>query len=153
MSEPVAFSPQSSLNALRGAVGGVWGVADETGCWDRLVSIWRILWALDELMAVLWAIVFRLRAGDVALGVVCRAEVVCAGRVAVAGVRRVRLRAGLRRIVAGVRPVAMAGRARVAWARQGRRLAWRAPDLGIRGRRFSELAMGASRSCVLNVPI
>jgi len=155
MSEPAAFSPNLSLAALRGAVGDVVGVADEVGCWDRLVSIWRIFWALDALIAVLWAIVHRLRAGELVLGGECPAEAVSVERGMVARFRPLRVRA-----VAGARAVASVGRVRVrvgvrvrvAWGRRGRELAWRAPVLGVRGRRFSELAVGASRIRVLIVP-
>jgi len=35
MNRDSSFPPNSSLNALRGAVGGVVGAADTVGCWDQ----------------------------------------------------------------------------------------------------------------------
>ena len=137
-----AVSPSLSLSALRGAVGGVVGAADELGCWDRVVSIWRIFWALDRLIAVLWAIVERLRADDGCSAGAERSLIAVSGSVRVLVVRR---RSGRRRAVATVRPVASVGRVRrclrapVDWGLLGRGLAWRAPDLVFRGRRFLEV--------------
>ena len=68
MNNTAALPPNLSLSALRGAVGGVLGAGDGLGCWDQVVWLWRIFWALDGLMATLWAIVYRLRAGEMALG-------------------------------------------------------------------------------------
>jgi len=155
MNDCSAVSPPLSLSALRGAVGEVVGAADEVGCWDRLVSIWRIFWALDGLIAVLWAIVDRLRAGDGLVGGACPAgTVLCRrpGRVrAVAGVRAVSGRRVVTGAVASVGRVRRGGRALVAW--RGRVLVGESPVLAVRGRRFSELGLGSARNCVLIVPI
>jgi hypothetical protein len=153
MDNTAAVSPDFSLSALRGAVGGVVGAADAVGCWDRLVSIWRIFWALDGLMAVLWAIVDRLRAGEMSLGLGCPAGAVSDERPVAAGLRPVRLRA-----VAGVRAVAgrrvrRFSRPRVDWERQERVLGGVSAVLAVRCRWFSELGWGAARSCVLFVPV
>ena len=158
MDNSAAVSPPLSLNALRGAVGGVVGAADGLGCWDRVVSIWRIFWALDGLIAVLWAIVHRLRAGEVRLGGVCPAGAALGERPVVAGSGPVR-----RRAVARVR--AMAGRrvltGAVASVGRVRRFAWvdrRRCDPGLGGvspvrcRLFSELGWGSSRNCAPIVP-
>ena len=90
MNKRVATPPHSSLTALRGAVGEIVGEADAAGGWDRLVSLWRIFWALDGLMALLWSIVDRIAAGEIALDGRCSAGavVVLDERLAVAGVRR-----------------------------------------------------------------
>ena len=64
MNSSAALPPNSSLRALRGAIGEVVGTGDAVGGWDRLVSLWRIFWALDRLIAVLWSIVHRIAAGD-----------------------------------------------------------------------------------------
>jgi len=154
-----AVSPSLSLSALRGAVGGVMGAADEVGCWDRVVSIWRIFWALDRLMAVLWAIVDRLRAGEG-----CLAGAVGTERPLVAASGPVRLlvarpRLVRRRAVAAVRPVVTVGRGRrclrapVDWGPLSRGLAWRAPDLAVWGLRFSAVGSGLTRNCVHFVPV
>jgi len=161
MDSRAAASPHLSLNALRGAVGGVVAASDDWNCWDRLVSIWRIFLALDGLIAVLWAIVHRLRAGDELVGEACSAGAASAERVAVAGPGSVR-----RRVAAGVRAVAgrrvLAGatasvgrvrryqRARVAF---GRVLAGVSPVLAVRCRRSSELGWVAARNCALIVPL
>jgi hypothetical protein len=163
MDNTAAPSPNSSLNALRGAVGGVLGAAGAVGCWDQLVSIWRIFWALDGLIAVLWAIVDRLRAGDELVGGGCPAGAawderpVVAGsgpvrRRAVAGVRAVSGRRVLTGAVASVGRVRRGARARVDWGRRGRVLGRISPVLAVRCRLFSELGWGASRNCVLIVP-
>ena len=159
MDNSAAVSPPLSLNALRGAVGGVVGAADGLGCWDQVVSIWRIFWALDGLIAVLWAIVHRLRAGEVRLGGVCPAGAALGERPVVAGSGPVR-----RRAVARVR--AMAGRrvltGAVASVGRVRRFAWvdrRRCDRGLGGvspvrcRLFSELGLAPSSICVLIVPV
>ena len=163
MTDTVAFSPNSSLNALRGAVGGVVGAADGLGCWDRVVSIWRIFWALDGLIAVLWAIVHRIRAGEVPLGLGCPAGAAALGeppRVvglrqvrAVAGVRAVAARRVLTGAVASVGRVRRGVRARVDWGRRGRVLVGVSPVLAVRGRWFSEFGWGVGRNCVLIVPV
>ena len=90
MNKRVATPPHSSLTALRGAVGEIVGEADAAGGWDRLVSLWRIFWALDGLMALLWSIVDRIAAGEIALDGRCSAGAVVVSdeRPAVAGVRR-----------------------------------------------------------------
>jgi len=147
MNDGSAVSPPLSLNALRGAVGGVVGAADDWGFWDRMVSIWRIFWALDGLMAALWAIVDRLRAGEVLPGGDCPAGVV-AERAVVAGLRPVRAVAGVRAVaarrvvtgaVASVGRVRRYQRVRLDWPRRGRDLVGRAPVLAVRGRRFLEI--------------
>jgi hypothetical protein len=164
MANTSAPSQNSSLSALRGAVGGVLGAADDLGCWGRVVSIWRIFWALDGLMAVLWAIVDRLRAGDGLVGLGCHAGAVSDERLVVAGLRPVR-----RRAVAGVRAVvgrrvltgavASVGRVRrgerslVGWGWRGRVLVGISPVLAARCRWFSELGWGDARRCVLIVPV
>jgi hypothetical protein len=162
MDNTSAVSPNLSLSALRGAVGGVVGAADDLGCWDRVVSIWRIFLALDGLMAVLWAIVDRLRAGDGLLGGGCPD-----GAAAALGERPVVAGSGLMRAVAGVRAVSgrrvLAGavvsvvrvrrcaRARVEW--RDRVLVGVSSVSAVRCRRFSELGWGAARNCVLFVPV
>ena len=162
MDNTAGLSPNLSLSALRGAVGEVVGAADDLGCWGRVVSIWRIFWALDRLMAVLWAIVDRLRAGETPLGLGCPAGAALGERPGVAELRPVRLRA-----VAGVRAVsgrrvltgaAAGGEPCGAWSQAGwgcrdRGLGGVSPVLAVRGRLFSELGWGASRSCVLIVPV
>jgi hypothetical protein len=147
-------SPDLSLRALRGAVGEVVGGA---GCWDRVVSIWRIFWALDGLISVLWGIVHRLRAGEMLVGLDGPAEVVVASH----------QRPGRRRAVAG--GMAMPGRRvltsvatsvggmrrerpRVDWDWRGRKMVVMPPVLAVRGARFSELGWGLSRNCILIVP-
>jgi len=161
MNQTVAPPLPLSLNALRDAVGGV---VDAGDCWDRLVCIWRIMRALDGLMAVLWAIVHRLRAGETPLGVGCPVVAARDERPVIAGSGPVRLRA-----VAGVRAMpgrrvlttatASAGRVqrgwwrRVDWGWRDRALAGTSPVLASRGRRFSESGWDASQSCVLIVPV
>ena len=130
MNKTAAASRNLSLNALRGAVGGVVGAGDAVGCWDQLVWLWRILSALDGLMVTLWAIVYRLRAGEIALGGVCPA-----GAMAPAG--------GEPR---GARPL-------MEWGRRDRGLVALSPVQGARWRMFSEPGWGASRSCDLIVPV
>ena len=164
MDNTVAVSPNSSLSALRGAVGEVLGAADAVGCWDRLVLVWRLMWALDGLMAVLWAMVDRLRAGDGLVGLGCPAGVACderpvaAGsgpvrRRAVAVVRAVSGRRVLTGAVASVGRVRRGGRSVVAWSWPGLDLVGVSPVLAVRCPRFSELGWGSSRSCVLIVPV
>ena len=164
MNNTAAISHNLSLSALRGAVGGVVGAADGLGCWDRVVSIWRIFWALDGLIAVLWAIVHRLRAGEVRLGGVCPAGAALGELPVVAGsgpvrrraVARVRAMAG-RRVLTGA--VASVGRVRrgerslVGWGWRGRVLVGISPVLAARCRLFSELGWGSSRNCALIVPV
>ena len=162
MDNTAAVSPNLSLSALRGAVGGVVGAVDDLGCWDRAVSIWRIFWALDGLIAVLWAMVHRLRAGDVLVGGGCPAGAARDERPVVAGSGPVRRRAVAcgravsgRRVltgaVASVGRVRRGGRSLVAW--RGRVLVGMSPVLAVRSRLFSELGWGSSRSCVLIVPV
>ena len=67
MNSRVGASPHSSLCALRGAVGEVVGGGAVVRCWDRMVWLWRIFLALDGLIAMLWGMVDRLRAGDLVL--------------------------------------------------------------------------------------
>ena len=164
MDNTSAISPNLSLSALRGAVGGVVGAADGLGCWDRVVSIWRIFWALDGLIAVLWAMVHRLRAGDVLVGGGCPAGAARDERPVVAGSGPVRRRAVAcgravsgRRVltgaVASVGRVRRGVRARVDWGRRGRVLVGVSPVLAVRGRWFSELGWGELRNCVLIVPV
>jgi hypothetical protein len=155
MDNTSAHSPNSSLSALRGAVGGVFGATDAVGCWDRLVWLWRILGALDGLMAVLWAIVDRLRAGDGLLDGGCPAGAAALGeRPGLAGLRLVRVRAVSGRRVLAVASVGRVRRgAQVGWGRRGRGLVGISPVLAVRSRRFSELGLGSSRSCVLFVPV
>jgi len=164
MNNTAALPPNLSLSALRGAVGGVVGAADELGCWDRVVSIWRIFWALDGLIAVLWAIVHRLRAGDAVVGGGCPAGAALGERAVVAGSGPVRVRAvsGVRAVagrrvlagaVASVGRVRLGARARVDWGRRGRVLVGVSPVLAVRGRWFSEFGWGVGRNCVLIVPV
>ena len=164
MDNSAAVSPPLSLSALRGAVGGVVGAADDWGCWDRVVSVWRIFWALDGLIAVLWAIVHRIRAGDGVVSGDCPAGPVRDERLVIAGsgpvpqraVARVRAMAGRRVLtgaVASVGRVRRGVRARVDWGRRGRVLGGVSPVLVVRCRRFSELGWGSSRNCVLIVPV
>jgi len=154
MNDNSAVSPPLSLSALRGAVGGVVGAADDLGCWDRLVSIWRIFWALDGLIAVLWAIVHRLRSGEgLVVGAPSDERPVVAGsrlvRVrAVAGVRAV---SGRRVLTGAVASVGRGGRLPIAW--RGRVLVGVSPALAVRCRRFSELGWGSARNCALIVPV
>ena len=157
MDNTVAAPPNLALNALRGAVGEVVGAADDLGCWDRLVSIWRIFWALDGLIAELWAIVHRLRSGEgLVVGAPSDERPVVAGsrpvRVrAVACVRAVSGRRVLTGAVASVGRVRRGGRALIAW--RGRVLVGVSPALAVRCRRFSELGWGSARNCALIVPI
>ena len=171
MNKRVATPPHSSLTALRGAVGEVLGAGDAVGCWDRMVALWRIFLALDGLIAVLWGIVHRLRAGEMVLE-----ERYPAGAVAVLGERPgragsglVRLRSSRRRaaavgvsVMAGscglMGPVGSVGWARVrfgrvACGRRDRGLAGMSPVLAVRGRRFSDLGWGGLRNCALIVPV
>ena len=160
MDNTVAAPPNLALNALRGAVGEVVGAADDLGCWDRLVSIWRIFWALDGLISVLWAIVHRLRAGEVPPDGDCLGRTCLAGAAAETGENLVVVGPGMvrRRAAAGVRarPVASVGRvrryqrARVAF---GRVLAGVSPVLAVRCRRSSELGWVAARNCALIGPL
>jgi hypothetical protein len=171
MHTTVAVPPPSSLTALRGAVGEVVGAGDAVGCWDRLVSLWRIFLALDELMAVLWGIVDRLRAGEMVLDGRCPAGAVAVlgERPGVAGSGLVRLRPARQRpVAAGVSamagpcglmgPMGSVGRARwrfgrVECGRRDRGLAGMSPVLAVRGRRFSDLGWGGLRNCALIVPV
>jgi len=157
MNDNSAASPPLSLSALRGAVGEVVGGADDLGCWDRMVSIWRIFWALDGLMAALWAIVDRLRSGEGLVGGAPSDE-----RPVVAGLRPVRVRAvtGVRvvsgrRVLTGavtsVGRVRRGGRPLVVW--RSRVLTGVSPVLAVRCRRFSELGWGSAQNCALIVPI
>jgi len=161
MNHTAATSPQLSLSALHGAVGDVVGVADGAGCWDRVVSIWRIFLALDGLMAALWAIVHRLRcgdgldAGDCVVAAVLDERPVVAGsglvrRRAVAGVRAVAGRRVLTGAVASVGRVRRFGR--VGWRRRRRGRVLRRV-LAVRCRLISEPGVGLSRNCVLIVPV
>ena len=168
MNDTAAVSSNPSLNALRGAVGGVVGAGDAVSCWDQLVWIWRIMRALDGLISVLWAIVHRLRAGEIPLGGVCPAGAMaatdCGERPVVVGSGLVRRRAVARvqampgrRVLTGA--VASAGwaqrceRPQVDWGRRDQVWAGMSPVLGARGGRFSEPGWGGSRSCVLIVTV
>jgi hypothetical protein len=163
MNSTTALSPHLSLTALRGAVGGVVGAEDGGGCWDQLVWLWRIFSALDGLMAVLWALVHRIRADGVKLALVgpAVAEIVRREPSVVTGVRRRAVAGGQavpgRRVssavVALVRPVQWGARVPVDWGPRGRDLAWRAPVLAVRGSRFSKLGMGDAQNCALIVPV
>jgi hypothetical protein len=161
MNDNSAVSPNLSLSALRGAVGGVFEMADDLGRWDRLVGIWRIFLALDGLIGVLWAIVHRLRGGGGLFVGSFSARAARAERLVVAGSGPVRLRAvaGVRTMagrrvlteaVASVGRVRRSSRARVDW---GPGVAGVSPVLAIRRRRFSELGWSSSWSCVLIVTI
>ena len=157
MNKTAAVSPLLSLRALRGAVGEVVG-ADDVSCWDRVVSIWRIFWALDRLIAVLWAIVHRIRDGEVLAGGDCPAGavVVAPGPVQRRGVARIRAAVGRRVLtgaVASVGRVRRYRRARVDWGPLCREWGWQAPVLAVRGRFSSELGRVPSRNCVLIVPV
>ena len=159
MNKTAAVFPVLSLSALRGAVGEVVGGADEMGCWDRVVSVWRIFLALDGLIAVLWAIVHRIRDGEALAGGECPAGAVVAAsgpvrRRAVAGARAAVGRCVLTEVVASV------GRVRrrawvggVRWWAEAHPTCWLAPVLAVRGRRFSEIVWGSSRNCGLIVPV
>ena len=158
MANTSAVSPNSSLSALRGAVGGVLGAADDLGCWDRVVSIWRIFLALDRLIAVLWAIVERLRAKVDLAGGVGPAKVAPSGRPQVGGSRpkRVRALSGRRpstAVVVSVRRILPSHRPPVGCA-------WPGCDLGgissvpaIQSLLFSELGWAAARDCAVFVTI
>ena len=175
MNRDVRISPDLSLTALRGAVGEVVGVGRAGDCWDQIVGLWRIFQQLDRLMALLWTMIHRIRAGEHGVAGVCpaAAAIGCA-RVVVAGSGLGRLRA-----VAGDR--AMPGRpglmGAVASAGEGRLVdlgSWDCglpdrgwPDPGCQARcwgelppmsgggwrRFSESGWGGARSCVLIVPV
>jgi hypothetical protein len=169
MNRDSSFPPNSSLNALRGAVGGVVGAADTVGCWDQMVWLWRIFLQLDRLMAVLWAMIHRMRAGETWAGGVCPAGAVVLGaRPVVAGSGSARRRGVARVLMMPERRVVAAAVDSAGEIRRGARLAdsgWR--DWGCRGRvlgamssmsavrgsRFSESGWGGSRSCVLIVPV
>jgi hypothetical protein len=165
MNTAAAISPNSSLNALRGAVGGVVGAAEDGDCWDRLVWLWRILSALDGLMVTLWEIVYRLRAGEIALGGVCPAGAMALGTrpvVAASRLARVRARTGVRAMPdrrgltgamapAGGEP--RGARPLMEWGWRDRGLVALSPVQGGRWRMFSEPGWGASRSCDLIVPV
>ena len=163
MDNTAAAFPNSSLSALRGAVGGVVDAVDAVGWWDQLVWLWRIMSALDGLMVTLWAIVHRLRADGELLGGVCPAGAMALGeRAAVAGSGRRRAGAGVRampgrRVLTGA--VAPAGGVRLGarplmeWGWQDRVSVGLSPVQGGRWRMFSESGWGASRSCDLIVPV
>jgi hypothetical protein len=165
MNKTAAASRNLSLNALRGAVGGVVGAGDAVGCWDQLVWLWRILSALDGLMVTLWAIVYRLRAGEIALGGVCPAGAMALGArpvVAASRLARVRARTGVRTMPdrrgltgamapAGGEP--RGARPLMEWGWRDRGLVALSPVQGARWRMFSEPGWGASRSCDLIVPV
>jgi len=161
MNDTAALPPNSSLTALRGAVCGVVGAGDALGRWDQVVWLWRIVSALDGLMAALWAIVYRLRAGEVLVGGVGPAEAVVRGaRAVVAGSGLVRRRAGVRavadrRVLTGAAAggVPCGAWPQAGWGCRDRGLGGVSPVLAVRGRLFSELGWGASRSCVLIVPV
>jgi len=162
MNRDAAISCDLSLTALRGAVGGVVGVGRAVDCWDQVVWLWRIFRQLDGLIALLWAMVHRIRAGELGVGGGCPAGAAAWGEPAVvAGSRRARLRA-----VAGVR--AMPGRRGLAVASAGAARGgdwpagfdWRGGGWGALppvpaawGLRFSDLGWDALQSCVLNVTI
>ena len=161
MTEIASPPPPLNLHALRGAVGDVVGAA---GCWGQLVWIWRIMGALDGLIAVLWAIVHRLRAGEALPRGECPEAAARCERPVMAGSGPVRLRAVVgaralpeRRVPAAA--VASAGRVRRGARRQ---VEWRWPDrvsarmsavLVREGRGFSDLGGSAAQSCVLIVPV
>ena len=156
MNEIASPPPPLNLHALRGAVGDVVGAA---GCWGQLVWIWRIMGALDGLIAVLWAIVHRLRAGDVLVGGGCPAGAGLDRRLMVAGTGPVRRRPVVRVRAVAVRRVlteAEASVGRVQGFSPGNRGRF---DCGLDGispvrrRLFSELGCGASRNCVPIVPV
>jgi len=148
-----------SLDALRGAVGEVVG---GEGCWDRVVSIWRIFWALDRLIAVLWGIVHRLRADGMPVGLVEPAGAARDERPVVARVRRVRAVGCVRTVAArrvlmlavgkadGMRRVARPG-ADVGWF--GSNLGRESAVLGFGWRGFYRVGVVTSRNCVLIVPV
>ena len=71
MNTAPACPSNSSLCALRGAVGEVVGAGGGFGDWDRLVWLWRIFWALDGLLALLWSIVDRIGSGEIVLVGLC----------------------------------------------------------------------------------
>jgi len=152
MKTTTAVSSLSSLSALRGAVGGVVDAADAEGWWDRLVWLWRILSALDGLMATLWAIVDRLRAGEIVPGGVCPAGTVAMGaRPVVAGSRPVRRRVVADRCGVAVVPAERA-RPRMEWGWRDLGLVAMAPIAAARLRISSESGWRASRSCAIIVP-
>ena len=163
MDNTVAAPPNLALNALRGAVGEVVGAADDLGCWDRLVSIWRIFWALDGLISVLCAIVHRLRAGEVPPDGDCLGRTCLAGTAAETGENLVVVGPGMvrRRPAAGVRarPVASVGRVRrcgrpvVEWGWRGPGLGGISPVLAVRCRLVSKLGRRLSRNRAQIVPI
>jgi len=161
MNNSAAASPPLSLHALRGAVGEVVGATDDLGCWDRVVSIWRIFLALDGLIAALWAMVYRMRAGETLVGGGFSAGAALGERPVAAGPGPVR-----RRVSAGARAVvgrcvltgAVASVGRVRRCPRVREAFWRGlvrvpPVLAVRCRRFSEPGWVTSRSCVLIVPV
>jgi hypothetical protein len=160
MNDTVAFSPNSSLTALRGAVGEVVGAGDAVGCWDRVVSLWRIFWALDGLIAVLWGIVDRLRAGEMVLEGRCPvgAVAVLRERAGRAGCEPARVRAavaGIRAVVGRrvlARPVVSVGRARVDLGSIEPGLVGMSPVLAILCWRFSNGGLDLSQNHVPIVP-
>ena len=169
MNITTASPSNSSLSALRGAVGEVVGVGDGVGGWDRLVWVWRVFWALDGLLALLWSIVERIASGEIVLEGVRAGEAVAmrgplsdvAGSAVMRRVARGRtapLRAS--RVRAVVPVCAVAGGRAVAgfdaasgWGLSSGGLVGAAPVLAVRVHHFSELAWDAGQSCVLIVPV
>ena len=164
MNRSVALPANSSLRALCGAVGEV---ADAVGGWDRLVSLWRIFRALDQLMAVLWSIVHRSAADGVPVGGFCPggAMAVLSEPPGVGGTGAVRRASRMPTArLRAVRPVAaVAGvRAMAGWSglagrvdRPGgaRVMGGISPVLAVRCRRFSEPRWDTSQNDVLIVPV
>ena len=153
MNDTVTSPPNPSLTALRGAVGGFVGSADDGGCWKRVVSIWRIFLALDRLIAVLWAIVERLRAGDGLVDGVRPAKVAPSEAPRVGELRPIRARAVTVRcvptaMVVSVGRVLPDHRPPVAWVWPGSDRVGILPVLSVRSRLILELWWAAAHKCV-----
>jgi hypothetical protein len=159
MDRTVSLPRNSSLDALRGAVGEV--VGDGVGRWDRMLSLWRIFTALDALMAVLWGIVHRIAAGEIEVD---GHEPV--GAVAVRGMRPgvagpVRVRIWTSRLRPGVSGIAVVAERRgtTADGASGAGVLW---DVGSAETpsmladevpRFSNRRLGALENCAHFVPV
>jgi hypothetical protein len=154
----------SGLSALRGAVDGIVGATDAVGTWDRLVWVWRILCALDGLIATLWGIVRQLREGQMALGaiggsammvrvdmpVVARSERRL--RRVVAGVHAVPERPGLTRVVAAARRVPGPVLPQWDWGWRGRAEGGLAPVVAAGCLSAAKFRWGVTENCALLVP-
>ena len=175
MNITTASPPNSSLSALRGAVGEVVGDGDPRGCWGRVVLLWRIFRALDGLMALLWDIVQRIGAGEIKLDGCSAADVAVmpVPLVVVAGAGLERRGLALRPAVRLGSPVLAAAEMPALWREAGdcgrstagrwvlpgaggwlgRELVGEPAGFGGRCLPVLELGWGGLENCVLIVPV